>query len=465
MSRVLKPYIFALFAITPLVNACATLETEDLIQKEEAAYSEIPSIWETQISSSVSRADSWVNLLEDPILASHLKTANDQNYDIAQAKINLAQAELSIEQARASLLPVVNSNGNVGGSALLRNLDSISESFGSGLSIGWDPDVFGVRRLQVDQAKLNKNIQSQLTYNTRQQILANVINIYVSIIQSDLQIDLSLRNLDFLQERLRIANAQYKVGRISLEQVSLAENNFQSAQASLEAQRLTSRQLRRSLSALLGEYDDYNPEVADSLPLVQYLPKRSSPAQILHQRADVKIAQEQINLALNSYKISVKSDWPIVSISGSIGGGGPNVSDVFDISNYILNLSSSIFGNIYDGGLNEVQREEFRLGVEAAILNYKNVLRIAKNDIENSYDQAGVNDSQLESLRAAAEAGDKALELEQIRFDLGKSDLLSVLQVQQSALSTNVSLINSQASIVTTLVDAYLATGGDLAYD
>ena len=128
-------------------------------------------------------------------------------------------------------------------------------------------------------------------------------------------------------------------------------------------------------------------------------------------------------------------------------------------------IRDSIFGNIYDGGLNEVQREEFRLGVEAAILNYKNVLRIAKNDIENSYDQAGVNDSQLESLRAAAEAGDKALELEQIRFDLGKSDLLSVLQVQQSALSTNVSLINSQASIVTTLVDAYLATGGDLVYD
>ena len=64
--------------------------------------------------------------------------------------------------------------------------------------------------------------------------------------------------------------------------------------------------------------------------------------------------------------------------------------------------------------------------------------------------------------REASKAGDEALRLAQIRFDLGESDLLSVLQVQQTVNGINAARINAEAALLSNQIDAYLAAGGDL---
>ena len=90
------------------------------------------------------------------------------------------------------------------------------------------------------------------------------------------------------------------------------------------------------------------------------------------------------------------------------------------------------------------------------------MLRAAKAQIENVYDQDRVSKSSLEALQDASTAGNEALRLEQIRFDLGESDLLSVLQVQQTVNGVNAARINAEANLLGNQIDAYLATGGDL---
>ena len=117
---------------------------------------------------------------------------------------------------------------------------------------------------------------------------------------------------------------------------------------------------------------------------------------------------------------------------------------------------------MFDGGLNKAQRNTARLSTEEALLNYEQVLRAAKAQIENVYDQDRVSKSSLEALQDASKAGNEALRLEQIRFDLGESDLLSVLQVQQTVNGVNAARINAEANLLGNQIDAYLATGGDL---
>lgn len=445
------------------LQACASLDTHEFIENKNQVYENIPFFWQTKDGSTLDRAATWELLFDDLILLNHLRTAERNNFDLQQVKINLEQSYLAVKQARTTLLPVINANGGGNVAALVRNLDNLNESFNNTLSLSWDPDIFGGRKAQLRQSSINQRIASYNTYNVRQQLMANVINLYISIIQSDLQVELSQKNLEFLKERLRIANAQYEAGRIGLDQAAFADSNYRSAVASLEEQKFTSRQLRRSFNFLLGRFDEPNIKIAKQLPVLKSLPKRDVPALVLHQRPDVKIAQDQINLALTTYKITVISDWPIFTITGSISSGG-NLDDLFSPSSYIANLGASAFGNIYDGGLNALQRENLRLDIESALINYQNVLVAAQNNVEDIYDQSQVNQLQMESLIEATEAGDLALELEQIRFELGQSDLLSVLQVQQSALSNNAALINIKAALATTRVNAYLATGGDLDY-
>ena len=158
----------------------------------------------------------------------------------------------------------------------------------------------------------------------------------------------------------------------------------------------------------------------------------------------------------------MRDDWPTLTLNGSIGGGGPSLGDIFEPSSYVAALAANLAGNVFDAGLKKSQVESARLNTVNALLNYEETLRAAKAEIENIYDQDSVSKNALAAQRDASKAGDEALRLAQIRFDLGESDLLSVLQVQQTVNGINAARINAEASLLGNQIDAYLAAGGDL---
>jgi|GEM_PF-2805823 len=450
----------ALLALT--VSACARIDRPALNARIEATTADIPQDWQIAAPPGTVRAENWQSLFTDPMLADYLSRAEAANFDIRQARINIAQSNQSVIQARSTLLPNINAGTGASVSALLENLDNINDSSNSNLSIAWDPDIFGVRRAGVRQAKAALRAQEAIAYNIRQQVLANVAQLYVAIIQSELQLELARTNLGFLEERFRISKAQFASGAIGGDQLSFAETTFQSSLAGFRNQELATRQTRRALSLLLGDYGEDDLTVAGALPTAITLPEQGLPASLLEKRPDVQLAWAQVETAIAGYELSIADDWPTLTFSGALGGGGPDIGDIFDPSSYLASIAANIAGNVFDGGLNKAQRETAKLGTEEALLNYEQVLRAAKAEIENIYDQDAVSKSSLEALRAASEAGDEALRLAQIRFDLGESDLLSVLQIQQTVNGINAARINAEASLLTNQINAYLAAGGDL---
>ena len=444
------------------LSACARIDRPALNARIEATTADIPPAWQVDGAANVSRAQSWQSLFDDPILADYLARAEVANFDILQARINIAQSQLAVTQARSSLLPNINASTGASVSALLENLDSVNDSSNSSLSFFWDPDIFGVRKANVRQSKAALRAQEAIAFNLRQQVLANVASLYVAIIQSELQLELARTNLGFLEDRFRISQAQFESGAIGGDELAFAETNFQSSLAGFRNQELATRLTRRALSLLLGDYGADDLTVADTLPSAIVLPVQGIPASALDKRPDVQLAWAQVEIAIAGYEISVANDWPTLNLSGSIGGGGPDITDVFEPSSYLAALAANIAGNVFDGGLNKAQRDTARLDTEGALLNYEQVLRAAKAQIENVYDQDRVSKSSLEALQDASKAGNEALRLEQIRFDLGESDLLSVLQVQQTVNGVNAARINAEANLLGNQIDAYLATGGDL---
>ena len=461
MSRFQTRTALCLVALMAL-SACARIDRPALNARIDATTADIPAAWQVDGAANVSRAESWQSLFDDPLLADYLARAEVANFDILQARINIAQSQLAVTQARSSLLPNINASTGASVSALLENLDSVNDSSNSSLSFFWDPDIFGVRKANVRQSKAALRAQEAIAFNLRQQVLANVASLYVAIIQSELQLELARTNLGFLEDRFRISQAQFESGAIGGDELAFAETNFQSSLAGFRNQELATRLTRRALSLLLGDYGADDLTVADTLPSAIDLPVQGIPASALDKRPDVQLAWAQVEIAIAGYEISVANDWPALNLSGSIGGGGPDITDVFEPSSYLAALAANIAGNVFDGGLNKAQRDTARLGTEEALLNYEQVLRAAKAQIENVYDQDRVSKSSLEALQDASKAGNEALRLEQIRFDLGESDLLSVLQVQQTVNGVNAARINAEANLLGNQIDAYLATGGDL---
>jgi multidrug efflux system outer membrane protein len=452
----------SLCALALLVSACAQIDRPALNARIASASADIPENWQMSAIPGTVRAENWQTLFVDPRLSEYLSKAEAANFDIRQARVNIEQSRLTVVQARSTLLPNINASTGTGVSALLENLGDINDSASTSLSVFWDPDIFGVRRAGVRQAKAALRAQQAIAYNIRQQVFANVAQLYIAIIQSELQLELARTNLGFLEERLRISEAQFEAGAIGGDQLTFAETTFQSSLAGFRNQELATRLTRRALSLLLGDYGADDLSVADTLPAAIDLPDQGLPAALLEQRPDVQLAWAQIEIAIAGYELAVADDWPTLTFNGSIGGGGGDIADIFDPSSYLASVAANIAGNVFDGGLNRAQREAAKLGTEGALLNYEQTIRAAKAEIENIYDQDTVSKSSLEALNAASAAGNEALRLAQIRFDLGESDLLSVLQVQQTVNGINAARINAEANLLANQIDAYLAAGGDL---
>lgn len=449
-------------ACTLSLSACARIDRPALNARIKAATADIPLEWQMAATPGTVRAETWQSLFTDPLLADYLSRAEAANFDIRQARVNIEQSNQAIVQARSTLLPNINAGGGVGVSALLENLDDINDTSSNNISVFWDPDIFGVRRAGVRQARAGLRAQQAIGFNIRQQVLANVAQLYIAIIQSELQLELARTNLGFLEERLRISEAQFASGAIGGDQLTFAETTFQSSLAGFLTQALATRLTRRALSILLGDYGADDLVVADTLPSAITLPEQGLPASLLESRPDIQLAWAQVEVAIAGYELIVADDWPTLTFNGALGGGGADIADIFDPSSYLASIAANIAGNVFDGGLNRSQRESAKLNTEGALLNYEQTLRAAKAEIENIYDQDTVSKNSLEALQAASRAGDEALRLAQIRFDLGESDLLSVLQVQQTVNGVNAARINAETGLLSNQIDAYLAAGGDL---
>ncbi len=460
MNRHIGIACLASFALA--VSACARIDRPALEARITSANDGIPTDWQIAGTPNTIRAENWLTLFDDPILADYLQQAEAANYDLRQARVNLAQSREAVVQARSALLPTVNASGGFAASTLLEDLDDINDSSNSALSFFWDPDIFGVRRANVRQAQAAERAQQAVAFNIRQQVLASVAQLYISIIQSQQQLELARTNLGFLEERFRISEAQFAAGAIGGDELSFAEATFQSSLAGFRNQELATRLTRRALSLLLGDYGDDDLAVADQLPLAINLPEHGLPANVLASRPDVQLAWAQIEIAIQGLEITVRDDWPTLTLNGSIGGGGPSLGDIFEPSSYVAALAANLVGNVFDAGLKKSQVAAARLNTVNALLNYEETLRAAKAEIENIYDQDSVSKNALAAQRDASKAGDEALRLAQIRFDLGESDLLSVLQVQQTVNGINAARINAEASLLGNQIDAYLAAGGDL---
>lgn len=445
-----------------IVSACAQIDRAAIDSRIKRVEHDIAAEWQVVGIPKTVRSKNWQSLFEDQLLAEFLAEAELENFDIRQAITNLTSARRSINEARSALLPKVDVSVGVSGAALLQNLETINDRSDSSLSLLWDPDLFGSNRANLRQAKASFRAQQAVSSDVRQQVLASVARLYVIIVQAELQLELASSNLGFLRDRFRISQAQFEVGSIGRDDLAFAETNFQSSLASFQNQELATRQTRRALSVLLGGFGEADLVVAEKLPQAIDLPQNGIPAVTLQQRPDVQLAWAQIEVAIASYEVTVADDWPTLSLSGTLGGGGLDIGDIFEPSNYLASLASNIAGNIFDGGMNKAQRDIAKLNLESALLNYEEVLREAKAEIENLYDQDAVSKGSLAALRDASSAGNLALRMEQIRFELGDSDLLSVLQVQQTVNSVNAARIDAEASLLLNQIDAYLATGGDL---
>jgi NodT family efflux transporter outer membrane factor (OMF) lipoprotein len=452
------PFAASTLAIALCLTGCASIDTAMLEAQVEALSEDIPTSWQTA-SDGATRPQNWQSLFDDRLLNGYLSKAAQNNLDLEQAAARVRQAEASIRLSKSVLGPSVNADLSASGAAPLSDLGNADDAFGSSLSARWDPDLFGANRAGLRQAEALFNLQDANTERLRRVVMAQTARAYIQTVEADQQLMLAVENLSFIEETKRVSEARFQAGDIARGDLALAELEYENAAAAVETQALATRSARRALSILIGDFGDDDIAVADALPQPAELGSTPLPAAVLGARFDILASRASLSAQIAALDATAKDDWPSLSLSGRIGSSGIDLGDLFDPDAYIASLGASLVGNLFDSGRNTAQIDAASARVDEALARYKQALRDAVSDVNNAFDRVQTLTTSLASLERARQSAEEALELEQIKFDLGETILLDVLTVQRRVNAIRGSRISTERRLLEAQIDAYLATG------
>lgn len=451
-------FLIAVTGIILALTACQNPAYSNYESKIFGQESELPEDWQVA-SRTAFETQSWQTLFDDAFLANYLARAEQQNLDLLQAKARLREAEANLFQSRALLGPTITASFSASGLTNLSEPSNISDSGSAGLNARWDPDLFGINRATVRQAKARFQLQQADAERLRRIILVQTARAYFQIIEADLQLELARENLSFLEETQRVSEARFDAGDIARSELALAELEFENALASLRNQEFAARSARRALSILIGDFGADDLDVAKHLPSPRDIGLHPVPANLVSARYDVLAARAALSVEMEGLTLAQRANWPSLQLSGRVGSSGAEISDLFDPDFYIASLTASLDAVIFDSRRNRGQVEAAKARLDAVIAAYAQVIRSAIRDVNEAFDEYATLSEALAALERARLSAEEALALEQIKFDLGETILLDVLTVQRRVNAVRGARISTERRLLDTQISAYLSLG------
>ncbi len=445
-----------LFLAALTMSACVTVQT-DISSDLSAVESTLPAGSFPLVTGP--SASNFETLFTDPLLRDYLAAAQNQNASLELARIAVASAEARRELANANRGPRVRLGGSTGIDTPVSDFD-LEEDGRVSASVSYDPDVFGSLRANLRGATAREAVADAELARLRRVIQARTAQAYIDVITAELQLELAQDNFEFLGETLRVSEARFNAGDIARADYALSQAEYENSRASLLAQQLSTRESRRALADLVGRYDVEDLPIAAQLPTmaVSGVDLAAGAQRAVLARYDVQAQRFGVIAATADADATKAQTLPGFSIDGSLGGGA-GLEDLLDIDTYLARLALAVSDTIFDNGADSARIAAAQTQIDASLVRYEEALRDAYREVVSALDRAEVFRARLAALDKASAAAERALELEEVRYDLGESILLDVLTLQRRVNSIQSSRIREEASVRNALIEALLAAG------
>lgn len=441
-----------------LATGCALKAPPSGDELNRQAYGEVvpPSAWAAAGATAGAVEDGWVGSFGDERLNALVAEAIAHNTDLRAAAAVVEQAAAYVRIAGGSIYPAVDFLGRTS-----TPNGSGSEPLNAAiLSASWELDLWGRVRYGRRAAEDQYASTSADYASARQSIAALVVQGWLAASEAALQRQLAADALAGSQQLLSLASDRQRVGIGSELEVTLARGNVEGFRDALRKLDLGKEQALRSLELLLGRYPAADLEAALSLPTVAATAPAGVPSELLERRPDVIAAERRVAAAFSGTEQAKAARLPRISLSASASYLESDLLVLQDVSNPIWGLGVGLVMPLYAGGALAAQVELKTAEQKAAVAQYASVGLKAFGEVEKALaaEQAAVERQSI--LESRVRDGERALELENIRYRVGSTDLRSVTQQQLAVYSTRSSLLSVQADRLSQRVNLYLALGG-----
>lgn len=440
----------------------------------------MPASFGNQKSTAGSIANiNWREYFADTHLQKLIDTAISNNIDLQMALQRIEVSRSSVKLANGALLPQVSLN--VGGGVRkfgLYTMDGAGNATTEitpgqtvpvnlpdmylGLQSSWEIDVWGKLRNQRQSAISTYLSSVEGTHFVISTLVADVAIYYNELVASDNELDIIRKTIQKQQEALEVIKLQKDAGRaneLAVQQFKAELLNTQVLEQNVQ-QRII--ETENKINFLLGRY----PQSIQRTKGIFFkeIPQQIAsgfPSQLLANRPDVREAEFQIEASKFDLKAAKAAFYPNFNITASFGFQAFNPEFLFSSP---ASIAYSVMGTLVAPLINmnalKAQFNTAKANQLTAMYNYQKTILNATIEVANELSTIQ-NLQQINSLKKQqSDVLKQSVETSNELFKYARASYLEVLIAQQSALQSNLELIDVTKRQRISTINIYKALGG-----
>ena len=415
--------------------------------------------WKAAPVSTDAIQDNWLVTFGDAQLDTMVAEAMANNPDLKVASTRVQQAGQYLEIAKAALRPAVNLFGtgglNMGGG------DVSSALQGASLGVSWEPDLWGRLRYGRNAVQATyASAQADFEFS-RQSLAATLAKSWFTASETWLQLQITEEMIKASQELVSLAEKRVQIGPGNEQDVAMANASVGTYQDTEKQVRLAHEQTLRAMELLLGRYPAAELQARRDLPALPGPIPAGLPLAMLERRPDIIAAERRIASAFNRVGEAKTALLPRFILNANVAVIDSEILELKDdFENPTGGVGAKLIAPLYQGGALKTQVEIRTLEQKEAVAQYARLALRALGDVENSLAAGKTLAERDQILRRTVSYNQRALELAQTSYRVGRSDLRAVQQQQLSLHAARLALLRVESEQLSQRVNLHLALGG-----
>ena len=414
-------------------------------------------------------APEWWKTFSSTELSGLEQNAQENNLDLAAAEARVLQAQAQTGITGSALFPDIGASLNAkrsGGPRLpsppcAGSCSNTGNSFGASIQASYQLDLWGQARsnLRAAEHSLQSSQYSQVTVALT--VASDVADTYLDVLALRERITITQQNIDAAKRILTITVAKVTNGVSS--NLDLAQQKAQLAgqEARLPALEEQEREARYALAVLEGHVPEgFDVGAHDLKGVTPPLVAPGMPSELLTRRPDIATAEANLAAAHASVDAARAAFFPQIGLTGSAGFASTALSHIVNPSSFLWDIGASVLETIFNGGLHAAQSDLAKAREKELIATYRSTVLNAFSDTESALGQVSSLADQQKLTEEQVAAAAEAFRISELQYREGVTDLLSVLQTQQTLFTAQDTLVQIKLARLQAVVSLYQALGG-----
>jgi len=429
---------------------------------------EVPPAWRLGATEAVEISNiAWWDQFQDPALSQLVRTALENNKDLAIATANVDQAAAQYGIVHSAEFPQLSAGASAERQGLSRTTAigggtgrGQFNNFGVNLSASFELDVWGRLRRASESARASLLASEQGRGTVVLTVVTAVASSYIQLRALDRQLEIAQRTSQSFREVARLQKLRFEEGAVPESDYRQAQSQYQAAVAQIpELERQIARQ-ETFISVLLGRNPGPIERGRDIDAMLFPAVPGGLPASLLERRPDIRQAEQNLAAANADIGVAKAAYFPDISLTALLGLESAQMSNLFKGPSKVWSLGAGLLQPIFNAGRIDSQVAQAEALQREALYAYQKSIISGFQDVENAL----IDRTKFEQVRDEQAINVAALQrfrdLADLRYREGATIYLEVANAEQSLFNAQLSYVSTQSQLFQSYANLYKAMGG-----